>query len=157
EEFKITFPILFTYTVPIWSKSNDPLGQIGAGVLVQVGCKLLIATAAHCIENDPFVLPETGFPLPPRPNGNLVIRRVTHERLDVGVLELDSGQALEVLRQRPCSLGNLSLSALPTSGMFHIVGYPRHARKFVGTDYEVTKQGFGTTFQGVEAEAYLFP
>lgn len=157
QEFRLTFPTVFSYTIPIFSKNEDNSPQIAAGVLVKVADKLLVATAAHCIAKDPVVLPEKEFFIPPDPGGVAIIAREIDKKLDIGLLELREDDAFKALCKSCCLLGQVSLAPIPKGGMCHVVGFPNHARKLSGRTYEVVKQGFGSVYQEQEGDFFMFP
>ena len=139
--FQLTFPAVFNYTLPILSKDESGRDQIGAGVLVQIADKLLVATAKHCIRDSPAVLPDD-FTIPSKANRIPIVRSVLHPTLDIGFLELrNTGEVAEINRGN-ASLAQLTVADLPVRGVVHVVGFPVYARRFVGRDFLCEKTGF---------------
>src|SRR5258706_398734 len=128
DEFQAMYPMVFRYTVPIkqYAESRDDL--MGAGVLVDVGDRLFVATARHCIEDQPIVL-EDKFSLPARASRITILRRGVHPTLDVGFLEIEPRADVSILQRGRCSLDMLCVQPLTTTNMVHVVGFPEVARR----------------------------
>jgi hypothetical protein len=157
EEYSLTFPIAFSYTLPLlWLEGDGH--QMGAGVLVQVGARMFVATAAHCMPPGVTVIDEKGFSIPPAPSKITVVKRGADDDIDIGFLELEPDDSFRSLGKSYCSLAQLSTAALPAGGMCHVVCDPEGGSKVVGRrTLEVVKQGFGSTYQGQEGDYFLFP
>ncbi|HUG69819.1 MAG TPA: hypothetical protein VMM76_18855 [Pirellulaceae bacterium] len=154
EEFRLTFPIVFNYTVPIKENADSNDDQMGAGVLIEVAGSLLVASAAHCIKDKPAVL-ENNFSLPAESKIR-ILRRGTHPTLDIGFLELERNGAIPILNRGDCSLEMICLEPLPANGMVHIVGFPAVARTLNNSELTVVKKGFGTQFTHAIADHFFF-
>lgn len=100
---------IFQHTVCFVDREKS---EVASGTLVKIGCRLLVATAGHCV--------------PPSPSGRLwFVRRTMHpengptlailshakiafDGMDVGVLELDAQSAPDFLQQSPISLDQIA-------------------------------------------------
>lgn len=115
-------PDLLRFVVAIFSRS----GELGSGVLVNVGGRHLVATAAHCIDNHPQVMICTSPVNVHRPvemRGVRVLDTVRHpnEDIDIGYLEIEDPRSSEL------GWGQLGLGAVGSE--VHVVGYPTsHAK-----------------------------
>ena len=58
---KIHFPELYKYVVTIGDHDGSGQPIIGSGVLVNIKGRHFVATAQHCIRNNPAILPEGWF------------------------------------------------------------------------------------------------
>jgi hypothetical protein len=149
QEYRRTFPILFHYTLPVVDTTEQ---AIGAGVLIEINDRLLVATAAHCMPESGFcIVDENGFPVPYHGPGVASVRRHGADRqIDIGYLELDKPDQIRALGKSYCSLSQLSTATIPHRGMVHVLGYPVDT---IVPDHQtmtlnLTKMGFGSHFQG---------
>ena len=155
EEFRTMYPIVFNYTIPIKEKATSRDDLMGAGVLIDVAGKLLVATAAHCIEDNPAVL-EDAFVLPAESGRVKILRRGIHPTLDIGFMELERNKDVPILNQGEASLEMLGFGPLKTNDVVHIVGFPEVARKFANDRLTVERKGFGTQLIRADAEHLYF-
>jgi hypothetical protein len=153
EELQLMRRIVFAYTVPIKENADSSDDQLGAGVLIDVGGTLLVASAAHCIKDKPAVL-EKDFVLPTESRVT-ILRQGIHLTLDIGFMELQRNGAIPILNRGGCSLGMICLEPLPDKSMVHIVGFPAVARRF-DKSLTIVKKGFGTEFMRAEGGQYVF-
>jgi hypothetical protein len=115
-------PNLLRYVVAIFSGTGD----LGSGVLVNVGGRHLVATAAHCIENRPQVMlcrSPVKLAGAVEMRGVRVLDTVRHPNgdIDIGYLEIENPKVPEI--------GWRQLNWGPIEGPVHIVGYPAsHAK-----------------------------
>src|SRR5262249_28581554 len=146
------------YTIPLLTPNpaRGVLFEVGAGVLVQIGQRLFVATAAHCMKDKAVIVDEKTFHIPPD-SLVTILNRGADWNIDIGFLELKEDENLRALRKSFCSLGHLSLSRLPKGGMLHIVGYPAGDISHDAKTVEIVKRGFGSQFQEQEGEYLLFP
>ncbi|MFL5339887.1 MAG: hypothetical protein ACJ8F7_07030 [Gemmataceae bacterium] len=154
EEFQAAFPMVFRYTVPIKQHAGSADDLMGTGVLVGIGQKLFVASAGHCIKDDPVVL-EENFTIPAGPTRIKILKRGVHPTLDVGFLEIEPLPDVPILQSGGCTLEMLCLQPLTKEHMVHVVGFPAVARRTYENGVEVVKKGFGTLFLR-EEDASLF-
>lgn len=109
------------YVVIIAHKDKKGEECIGSGVSVCIGGKHLVATARHCIEHDPRLLPDNGgwlindlFHVPKWPR---IVDRRWHDALDIAFIELESGCDLELQE------GHLSSQKI-IGGSVYVIGHP---------------------------------
>src|SRR5437764_10400958 len=107
EEVQLMRRIVFPYTVPIKENADSHDDKIGAGVLIDVGGTLLVASAAHCIKDKPVVL-ENDFSIPTESKIR-ILRRGVHPTIDIGFMELQRNKAIPILNRGECSLGMICL------------------------------------------------
>jgi len=158
EAYEHTFHIVFSYTVPLLTPGprDGVLFEVGAGIFVQIGKRLFVATAAHCMKERAVLVDEKSFCIPPDPIVT-VLNRGADWDIDIGFLEIKDDDAVQGLRKSFCSLGQLSLSDLPKGEMFHVVGYPTGDIDYRGKTVEIVKRGFGSQFQEKEGGYLLLP
>jgi hypothetical protein len=158
EELAHRFPTLFSYTGLLIKADTkyDPPFEIGASVFIQIGERIFLATAAHCMKQGVMVVDERGFDSRSKSPVTIVNRGADWE-LDVGFLEVQNDKHLKALGRSFCPLGQLALSDLVADDMHHIVGYPVGSWTFRGHTTEMVKCGFGTQFKEKEGEYLLFP
>lgn len=114
-------PDLMRCVVAIFSVDEDSELSVGSGVLVNVGGRHLIATAAHCIKNRPQVMrciSPVNTTHPVEMHGARILRTGWHPNndLDIGFLEIEDPNCLEL------EWGQLGRG--PVGSEVHIVGYP---------------------------------
>jgi hypothetical protein len=146
--------IVFTYTVPIKKNADSHDDEIGSGVLIDFGGTLLVASAAHCIKDEPTVL-ENDFSIPTEREIK-ILRRGIHPSLDIGFMELQRNKASAILNRGECSLESFCLEPLPDKGMVHMVGFPDDARQFDKRSLTIVRKGFGTELMRPEGEHFFF-
>jgi hypothetical protein len=118
---------LFSYVILIEHEDEDNGAEsVGAGVLVGIGGRHFIATAAHCVRRNPRVMrdemwDEANRNLVPRRDGR-ILRTVCHPTLDLAFLEVS-----EALRPE-MSEGQLALTPPGSDWALHVVGYPVRSR-----------------------------
>lgn len=123
----IHYPNIFPFNILIAHEDVDFGDEsIGTGVMVGLGGRHLIATAAHCIKRNPRVMRETNFFMdkqykmrsepPVRILGHCV-----HPRLDIGLLEVGEALGPEV-REDQLYTGNDE--AALRAGMLSVIGHP---------------------------------
>jgi hypothetical protein len=158
EAFGHTFHIVFSYTMPLLTPRprEGVLFEVGGGVFVQIGRRLFVATAAHCMKDRAVLIDEKTFYIPPDPIVT-VLNRGADWDIDIGFLEIRDDEKVQGLRKSFCSLGQLSLSDLPKGEVFHVIGYPSGDIDYRGKTVEIVKRGFGSQFQEKEGEYLLFP
>src|SRR5471030_1416666 len=95
EVYGHTFPITFSYTVLLITPDTkyDPPFEVGAGVFVQIGERLFVATAAHCMKENAFIADEKGFDNRSKPTITILNRGADWE-IDIGFLEVRSDEHL---------------------------------------------------------------
>lgn len=142
DEFRATFSIVFNYTIPIKETAKTRDDEMGAGVLIEISGRLLVATAAHCIEKNPAVLEDT-FELQ-APSRVKILRGGLGENLDIGFLELGRDSDIPILNKGYVTLDMLSVQFPKPADMVHIVGFPAVARTLDGDRLTIQKKGFGT-------------
>jgi hypothetical protein len=150
EEFRATYPIVFNYTIPIKETAKTRDDKMGAGVLIEVAGQLLVATAAHCIVDDPAVL-EDSFELPAATRIK-ILRSGVDAKLDIGYMELERNKDVPILNKGHATLDMLSLDAPKPADMVHIVGFPAVARKLDADRLTVQKKGFGTQLVSIDTD-----
>jgi hypothetical protein len=165
-EYDLTFEMVFHYTIPLLTPKDGDI-EAGSGVLVQIGGRVFIATAEHCMTEQAVIVDEKGFSFPPQSAVVTVLNRGADPTIDIGFLELKDDERLaEVCKGDPdvksksfCPLNQLSLAEVPMGGMLHIVGYPVESRIVDARTrtIELRKRGFGTQFQEQEDGYLLFP
>jgi len=153
DEFQIIYPTVFNYTVPIKIDAGTDDDEIGTGVLFDIGGRLLVATAKHCIEKEPAVL-EGEFSLPCKSRIKIPNKR-RHRGFDIGFLELGKDSDIPVLNKGHCSLEMICLEPIPDKAMLHIVGFPAAARDFDDNRLTAVRKGFGTRFLRSQEEHFL--
>jgi hypothetical protein len=158
EAYNHTFPIVFSYTIPLLTPNpaRGVLFEVGAGVFVQIRQRLFVVTAAHCMKQKAVIVDEKTFHIPPDPLVTIVNRGADWD-IDIGFLEVQNDEKLRALRKSFCSSSHLSLSNLPKGGMLHIVGYPAGDINHQAKTVEIVKRGFGSQFQEQEGEYLLLP
>lgn len=118
-------PDLYQFIVPIAHVGEDG-ESIGSGVFINLKGRHFIATAKHCIQQDPRVIHsrfimldneagtqprfETGRPMQ-------ILNRGWHPTLDVGFLEIEEALAPEMTEDQLCF-------AKLTAGSVFVVGHP---------------------------------
>jgi hypothetical protein len=126
EEFADTHLLnLKQYVVMVAHRGEFGDEKIGSGVLVNIGGRHLVATAAHCIKDDPRVIPGNGFCLIDKSRfiGEQpvkILRRRWHNTLDVGFLELESACGSELQAAQMCS-------ERIVGGSVYVIGNPASA------------------------------
>jgi hypothetical protein len=126
EEFADTHLLkLKQYCVMVAHRDEFGDEKIGSGVLVKVCGRHLVATAAHCIKDDPRVIPGDGFCLiekrrfvSDRPVR--ILHRRWHDTLDIGFLELESACGTELETDHLCS-------ERIVGGSVYVIGNPASA------------------------------
>ena len=116
------------YVVIIAHKNKKGQECIGSGVSVCIGGKHLVATARHCVERDPRLLPDKGgwlindrFHVPRWPG---IVDRRWHDTLDIAFVELESACDLELQE------GHLSSERI-LRGSVYVIGHPiKQVHKF---------------------------
>lgn len=158
EELSRTFRTVFSYTVLLITPDNryDPPFEAGAGVIVEIGDRLFVATAAHCMREGVLIAADKGFEFPPR-HSVTILNRGANTKIDIGFLELKKDEQVAALNLSFCSLGQLALSDLACGNVHHIVGFPMGNWTRQGKTTELVKCGFGSHFQGTEGGYLIFP
>jgi hypothetical protein len=154
DEFRAMYPMVFNYTIPIKEAAKTRDDKMGAGVMIEVAGKLLVATAAHCIVDDPAVL-EDNFELPAATRVK-ILRRGADAGLDIGYMELEWNKDVPILNKGHATLDMLSLYAPKPADVVHIVGFPAVARKLDADCLTVQKKGFGTQLVTIDTDHYPF-
>jgi len=117
QEFSLRYlPDLSNYVVPIHVGDD----QIGSGVLVNWCGRHIIATARHCIENQPRAfVPSTRIEQDMQMSTRQIqiLQAKSHETLDVGYLEIEDPRTGEI------DGSQFHLDRVE-DGMVHIIGYP---------------------------------
>jgi hypothetical protein len=155
DNYRLTFPIVFNYTVPIKWDGTTLDDTIGAGVLLAHKGRLFVISAAHCIDKSPVVLeqdalwPVAEYKIP-------VLRRETHGDLDIGFLEVDDRNRRPILSRGTSSLDQIWLPTPPEKERLNIVGFPVDRRRFVTEgEYYFEKRIFCTDFEKSEDNRYF--
>ena len=158
EAYGHIFPIVFSYTILLITPDTKyaPPFEAGAGVFVQIGERLFVATAAHCMKRDAFIANEKGFEFPSKPAVTILNRGADWD-IDIGFLEVDVDNHVKALNRSVCSLDQLALSNLVVGDMHHVVGYPVGNWTQQGITTELVKCGFGSQFQEKEGDYLIFP
>src|SRR6185437_6525766 len=119
---------IFSYNILLAHEDEDDGTEcLGTGVMVGIGGRHLIATAAHCIRRNPRVMRKGNFfldrhyKMATRPPVK-ILDRWLHPYLDSGFLEVAEAMGPEM------SEGQLHCDPLKKvgdeGGQFYIVGYP---------------------------------
>lgn len=124
----LSFAAEYTRAIVVDSRQPGPDPAVGTGVLIGVGNRLFVASAAHCIEQNPFVVMTHALYTLPRDPTRFINRARVPNR-DIGFLELENDPnvprlAVECLcpDPPPISTDPLNPSHLPTC----VVGFPAH-------------------------------
>jgi hypothetical protein len=136
-------PDLFRYVTAIAHIDEDGNEAIGSGVFVQIHGRHFVATARHCIENNPrlllgdFSATRKGI-VPDRPVQ--IIQSGWHETLDIGFLETTD------LNHSELSESHLCFEKI-VAGPVHVVGHPEDRQEVDKRRREISlfKCAFGTT------------
>jgi hypothetical protein len=153
EAFRMTIPIVFSYTVPIKWDSSTADDNIGAGVLLALNGRTFVISAAHCLNKNPVVLEQDSF-LPISDNKIPIIRKETHSDLDIGFLEVDNCHRRPVLNRGTSLLEQFWLATPPDHEQLNTVGFPVSHRRSVMRDYYCDKRIVGTTVTKSEGDRY---
>src|SRR5581483_3628529 len=114
---------VYSFTVPIIVDCEDA-GEIevGNGVVIEIGSRTLVASAAHVLHRKPHVIfgPNPPFYFPCKPTAFL--RREFLDPPDVGFLEVQKDS-----HHATCYFESLTDSPPPENTLTMIVGHPIHA------------------------------
>lgn len=126
EAAKVHYPELFSRVVMIIHENEDSgVESVGAGVLVNVGDRHFVATAAHCIRRNPRVIREGYWTRNKTwvtaPREVRIIKGGAHTGIDLGFLEVAEAVGPEMSEDQLLSSQSV---ALKPDWSLHIIGYP---------------------------------
>jgi hypothetical protein len=114
------FKSLSTHSVSIFDTDDkdDPSGWgLFSGTLVQIGKRVFVATASHCVTMPAsstryWILPDAPQHASERATIIVAAWKTTGDRPDVGVLELDAASLVPYTSKTPCLLDRLRIEGL---------------------------------------------
>lgn len=150
---------VYSYTVPIVVDCEDERGiAVGTGVVIEIGHRTFVASAAHVLEKRPHVLfgrePRLLMPCEPTP----FLRREFLDPPDIGFLEVPNNT-----HHTACFFESLTDSPPPDNTMMLIVGHPVHAPGSLadkawegGRYYELVRASHIGAIKEVQDARYVF-
>jgi hypothetical protein len=131
-EYRTSYRSIVSHTVGILHRNADTGAvAMGSGVLVEIANRLFVATAYHCIEDEPVILVDgMGVDTVNLPTAHVrILDRGGDPQLDIGFLELETGKKIVTEDEhKPCSVSQCILYPEPVNQVFHLTGCPSFDR-----------------------------
>ena len=146
---------LSAHSVSIFDTDDkeDPSGWgVFSGILVQIGKRVLVATASHCVTTPSsptryWILPDTPQQVSERSSTVVAAWRTPGDWPDVGIIELDPLSVALFRSKSPCLLERIRIEGL---------GRPDRICSLIGTPSQYIQQETSGAAKGLKAVAISF-